>query len=144
MRTISFTEATLEAMQEEMRRDATVFLMGEDIAKQGGIFGQFRGLPQEFGFDRVRDTTISDPIFGYNPLTEMEEEPFQPQVIDVMAVSNLPNELPRESSAEFGDKLIEFVVEELFDEKSEIIERATIAKKGKLTKRFDYLSDYVS
>jgi pyruvate/2-oxoglutarate/acetoin dehydrogenase E1 component len=59
-RTLSFTDATLEAMQEEMRRDATVFLMGEDIAKQGGIFGQFRGLPQEFGFDRVRDTPISE------------------------------------------------------------------------------------
>jgi pyruvate dehydrogenase E1 component beta subunit len=60
MRSISFTEATLEAMQEEMRRDPTVFLMGEDIAKQGGIFGQFKGLPQEFGFDRVRDTPISE------------------------------------------------------------------------------------
>lgn len=59
-RTISFAEATLEAMQEEMRRDPTVFLMGEDIAKQGGIFGQFKGLPQEFGFDRVRDTPISE------------------------------------------------------------------------------------
>jgi pyruvate dehydrogenase E1 component beta subunit len=60
VRTISFTEATLEAMQEEMRRDATVFLMGEDIAKQGGIFGQFKGLPQEFGLERVRDTPISE------------------------------------------------------------------------------------
>lgn len=59
-RTITFSEATLEAMQEEMRRDPTVFLMGEDIAKQGGIFGQFKGLPQEFGFDRVRDTPISE------------------------------------------------------------------------------------
>ncbi|MBD5654390.1 MAG: alpha-ketoacid dehydrogenase subunit beta [Candidatus Eremiobacteraeota bacterium] len=58
--TISFSDATLEAMQEEMRRDLTVFLMGEDIAKQGGIFGQFKGLPQEFGFDRVRDTPISE------------------------------------------------------------------------------------
>ncbi|HEX3467291.1 MAG TPA: alpha-ketoacid dehydrogenase subunit beta [Candidatus Elarobacter sp.] len=59
-RTLTFSEATLEAMQEEMRRDPTVFLMGEDIAKQGGIFGQFKGLPQEFGFDRVRDTPISE------------------------------------------------------------------------------------
>jgi pyruvate dehydrogenase E1 component beta subunit len=60
MRTLSFSDATLEAMREEMRRDPTVFLMGEDIAKQGGIFGQFKGLPQEFGFDRVRDTPISE------------------------------------------------------------------------------------
>ena len=59
-RTISFTEATLEAMREEMRRDPTIFLMGEDIAKQGGIFGQFKGLPEEFGLARVRDTPISE------------------------------------------------------------------------------------
>jgi acetoin:2,6-dichlorophenolindophenol oxidoreductase subunit beta len=59
-RTMSFSDATLEAMQEEMRRDPTVFLMGEDIAKQGGIFGQFKDLPQEFGLERVRDTPISE------------------------------------------------------------------------------------
>jgi pyruvate dehydrogenase E1 component beta subunit len=47
-------------MQEEMRRDATVFVYGEDIARQGGIFGQFAGLPEEFGYDRVRDTPISE------------------------------------------------------------------------------------
>ena len=50
----------MEAMAEEMARDQRVFLMGEDIARQGGIFGQFRGLPQQFGFDRVRDTPISE------------------------------------------------------------------------------------
>jgi pyruvate/2-oxoglutarate/acetoin dehydrogenase E1 component len=60
MRDITFSEATLEAMQEEMRRDKRVFLMGEDIASQGGIFGQFKGLPQEFGLKRVRDTPISE------------------------------------------------------------------------------------
>ena len=60
MRKISFSEATLEAMAEEMARDEKVFVMGEDIARQGGIFGQFRGLPQQFGFDRVRDTPISE------------------------------------------------------------------------------------
>lgn len=59
MRQITFSEATKEAMQEEMRRDETVFVYGEDIARQGGIFGQFAGLPDEFG-DRVRDTPISE------------------------------------------------------------------------------------
>lgn len=57
---ITFSQATLEAMQEEMRRDPTVFLLGEDIARQGGIFGQFKGLPAEFGYDRVLDTPISE------------------------------------------------------------------------------------
>jgi pyruvate/2-oxoglutarate/acetoin dehydrogenase E1 component len=60
MRNISFSQATLEAMQEEMRRDKRVFIMGEDIASQGGIFGQFKGLPKEFGLERVRDTPISE------------------------------------------------------------------------------------
>ncbi len=60
MREISFSEATLEAMTEEMERDASVFVMGEDIARQGGIFGQFKGLPQKFGHDRVLDTPISE------------------------------------------------------------------------------------
>ena len=59
MRTISFSQATLEAMQEEMRRDPTVFVYGEDIVRQGGIFGQFKGLPEEFG-DRIRDVPISE------------------------------------------------------------------------------------
>lgn len=60
MREISFSQATLEAMQEEMRRDPTVFILGEDIARQGGIFGQFKGLPDEFGTQRVIDTPISE------------------------------------------------------------------------------------
>ena len=59
MRTISFSDATLEAMKEEMRRDPTVFVYGEDIVRQGGIFGQFKGLPEEFG-DRIRDVPISE------------------------------------------------------------------------------------
>jgi pyruvate dehydrogenase E1 component beta subunit len=59
MRAITFSQATLEAMQEEMRRDPTVFVYGEDIVRQGGIFGQFKGLPEEFG-ERVRDVPISE------------------------------------------------------------------------------------
>jgi len=60
MRSITFSEATLEAMTEEMTRDERVFIMGEDIVRQGGIFGQFKGLPQKFESERVRDTPISE------------------------------------------------------------------------------------
>ena len=60
MKNITFSEATLEAMDEEMTRDSSVFIMGEDIARQGGIFGQFKGLPAKFGNDRVKDTPISE------------------------------------------------------------------------------------
>ena len=60
MSDVTFTEATLQAMQEEMRRDPLVFVIGEDMALQGGVFGQFKGLPEEFGYDRVLDTPISE------------------------------------------------------------------------------------
>ena len=59
MRKITFSEATREAMAEEMEKYPEVFVMGEDIARQGGIFGQFKGLPAEFP-GRVIDTPISE------------------------------------------------------------------------------------
>ena len=59
MKTITFSQATLEAMQEEMIRDERVFVMGEDIARQGGILGQFKGLHDQFGTERVIDTPIN-------------------------------------------------------------------------------------
>lgn len=58
-RIITFGEATREAMFEEMRADERVFVYGEDIAKQGGIFGQFAGMKDEFP-ERVLDTPISE------------------------------------------------------------------------------------
>ena len=60
MAELTFTEATLAAMREEMRRDPLVFVIGEDMALQGGVFGQFKGLPEEFGTERVLDTPISE------------------------------------------------------------------------------------
>ena len=59
MRKLSFSDATREAMAEEMRKYPEVFVMGEDIARQGGIFGQFKDLPKEFP-GRVIDTPISE------------------------------------------------------------------------------------
>ncbi len=59
MRKITFAQATLEAMAEEMAKDDKIFVMGEDLARQGGIFGQFKGLPAQFP-GRVLDTPISE------------------------------------------------------------------------------------
>ena len=59
MRKITFSQATQEAMAETMAKDPTVFAMGEDLARQGGIFGQFKGLPQQFP-GRIIDTPISE------------------------------------------------------------------------------------
>lgn len=92
MREITFAQATLEAMAEEMRRDERVFVFGEDIARQGGIFGQFKGLPQEFGFDRVRDTPISETaiigaavgaaLAGMRPVADMHFADFMGVCMD--------------------------------------------------------------
>jgi pyruvate dehydrogenase E1 component beta subunit len=59
----TYAVAIRDVLAEEMRRDPEVFLMGEDIAKQGGIFGCTRGLVDEFGEDRVRNTPISENTF---------------------------------------------------------------------------------
>lgn len=81
MREITFSQATLEAMEEEMLRDDKVFVMGEDIARQGGIFGQFSGLPDKFGTERVIDTPITETaiigaaigasLAGMRPIADM-------------------------------------------------------------------------
>lgn len=60
MREISYSEAIREAMCEEMRRDPYVFLMGEDVAVFGGVWGVSEGMLDEFGPERVRDTPISE------------------------------------------------------------------------------------
>ena len=63
MREITFGEATLEAMEEEMRADSSIFVMGEDLARQRGIFGQFTGLADAFP-GRVIDTPISETFLA--------------------------------------------------------------------------------
>ena len=57
---LSYLEAVREALTQEMRRDQEVFLIGEDIGVYGGAFGVTRGMLEEFGPGRVRDTPISE------------------------------------------------------------------------------------
>lgn len=64
MREIQFREALREAMQEEMRRDDTVFLMGEEVAEYNGAYKVSQGMLDEFGPDRVIDTPIAELGFG--------------------------------------------------------------------------------
>ena len=61
MSSITFSQAVNEAIAEEMRRDETVFLIGEDVAEAGTPFKVTSGLVEEFGTDRVIDTPISEP-----------------------------------------------------------------------------------
>jgi pyruvate dehydrogenase E1 component beta subunit len=60
MREITYAEALTEAMSEEMRKDERIILMGEDVGIYGGAFGVSRGMFEEFGEERVRDTPISE------------------------------------------------------------------------------------
>lgn len=60
MTTLTYSQALREALREEMRRDETVFLLGEDIGIHGGAFGVTKGLIEEFGAERVIDTPISE------------------------------------------------------------------------------------
>jgi pyruvate dehydrogenase E1 component beta subunit len=80
-REITYLEAVREAMVQEMRLDSTVFVMGEDVGVYGGAFGVTRGMLEEFGPERVRDTPISEAaiagaaagaaIMGMRPIFEI-------------------------------------------------------------------------
>lgn len=91
-----------------------------------------------------RSTTITSPAYDYNPTTgELEEAYARPDNITIMAVDNLPCELPRNASRDFGRHLIDNVFPHFFNGDEEgILKRATIAKGGKLTERYSYLQGY--
>lgn len=92
----------------------------------------------------VGASTIADPVYGIDRKTGQKVAAFQntKNIIDVMAVDNLPNELPRDASQYFGAHFEKFVLKELLSGNSDIIRRATICENGRLTPDYDYLSDY--
>ncbi|SFR53129.1 Alanine dehydrogenase [Robiginitalea myxolifaciens] len=92
----------------------------------------------------IRPSTIADPVYGYDPQLEAEADFSNPGVIAVMAVDNLPAELPRDASRGFGGAFVKHVIPAFFDGDSEgILERARMTHQGKLTPRYTYLQDYV-
>lgn len=92
----------------------------------------------------IRSSTIKEPLYGYNPITEKEVAFDIENAITVMAVDNLPCELPKDASAEFGRELIDKVLPHLLNDSEGVIKRATICEKGDLTPEFEYLRDYVT
>lgn len=88
------------------------------------------------------DSTIEDPVYGVDKITMEKTEPYIAGSVDVMAVGNLPNELPRDASRYFGEQLIKHVLKDLLEGNSAIIDRATITKEGKLTNLYSYMHDY--
>ncbi|MCF8318675.1 MAG: NAD(P)-dependent oxidoreductase [Haliscomenobacter sp.] len=91
----------------------------------------------------LRASSIEEPIYSYIPETNRESYPTDEKGVDVMAIDNLPNELPRDASLAFGEKFILGVLPDLLIGNTPKIEKATIARKGSLMPSFSYLEDYI-
>lgn len=91
-----------------------------------------------------RASTIEEPFYDFNPVTGKVDEAFSSESnITVQAIDNLPNELPKDASEDFGRNLIDKVFPSLFgNDNSGIIKRASITKDGKLTQKYSYLKDF--
>ncbi|MCS6934565.1 MAG: NAD(P)-dependent oxidoreductase [Chitinophagales bacterium] len=91
----------------------------------------------------IRPSTITDPVYGYDPQTGKECPPFQPGCVDVMAIDNLPNELPRDASEDFGNMVLSRIIWRLLKNDTATLHHATIALEGRLNEPYAYLHDYV-
>jgi saccharopine dehydrogenase (NAD+, L-lysine-forming) len=90
-------------------------------------------------------TNIYYPTFGWSKSEQKQVAPFGEDTIDIMAVTNLPTELPKNASEEFGSLLLEHILPLVARrDKQSILKRATITSKGKLTKNYEYLTDFVN
>jgi saccharopine dehydrogenase (NAD+, L-lysine-forming) len=92
----------------------------------------------------VYASSIADPYYGYHPQSESLMQTFMSESIDMMAIDNLPNELPRDASEDFGNMLVSRVLPEFRkQEGSLVLKNATIATNGELSEGYQYLRDYV-
>jgi alanine dehydrogenase len=92
----------------------------------------------------LRASSIDSPFYGFDPSRGRECDPFNPlPPVTMMAVDNLPGELPRDASDDFSEILSREIIPKLIgSDPDKVIERATITKGGKLTERFAYLKNY--
>ncbi len=90
----------------------------------------------------IAGSTIGDPVYGVDKISKMLTAPYIEGSVDMMAVGNLPNELPRDASRYFGEQLIKYILEDVYKGGSEVLDKATIVKTGKLTKSYEYMSEY--
>jgi len=93
----------------------------------------------------TKPTTIDDPVYDIDLNSLMEKEAFSHENnLSVMSIDNLPNELPRDASESFGEQMMKYVLPELLKSYDQsIIKHATITENGDLTKKFEYLRDYL-
>ena len=92
----------------------------------------------------LRSSTIENPIYGYLASEHKEVDVFHPAAIVVMAVDNLPCEIPKDASEGFGTMFLKHVIPAFFNgDKEGLLARAKMTENGKLTPKFSYLQDYV-
>ncbi|MCH8903134.1 MAG: alanine dehydrogenase [Bacteroidetes bacterium] len=93
----------------------------------------------------IRASNIENPVYGYSVEKESIVQPYNGEGIDIMAIDNLPNELPKDASIDFGEDLMDNVMSFLIrDMDHEVIQRAMISKDGSLMKNFEYLDTYAN
>jgi saccharopine dehydrogenase (NAD+, L-lysine forming) len=118
-------------MEDLQRNDFRIQTIADITDDAGG------SIPCNLG-----DNSMDNPVYGVDKLSGKKTAPYINTSVDVMAVGNLPNELPRDASRFFGEQLIKYILGDVAKGSSRIIENATILKNGKLTAHFNYLSDY--
>lgn len=119
----------------------------EDVSKKDFIIQTIADITDDANGSvplNMGDQTIDNPVYGVDRKTLEKTEPYLPDSIDIMAVGNLPNELPRDASRYFGEQLIKYVLEDLVKGGSVILDRATMLREGQLTAAYEYLRDYAS
>ena len=92
----------------------------------------------------IRASTIAEPFYGYDPVSGSEAGPFEPGVVTVMAVDNLPGELPRDAASDFGEALLTQVIPEILGQRDTgMLAGASITEGGQLTQPYSYLEGYL-
>ena len=92
----------------------------------------------------LRATSTEDPVVAWDPITQREILPYSPQCIDVMAVTNLPTELPADASRDFSEVLSKEIVPLLVNgDPDGILRGATLCENGELSEKYSYLQDFV-
>ena len=126
-----------------------VFFTGEQMKEKDFRIGIISDIscdiaPHSSVPTTLRPSDIHDPYYGYNPQTGQLMEAFTTGSVDIMAIDNLPNELPRDASEDFGNIFMSRILPELKKPGSKILYKATIASEGKLNDPYLYLSDYAN
>ena len=119
----------------------------QDISAETFIIRTIADITDDAGGSvpiNLGDQTIEDPVYGVDRNTFEKTAPYLPGSIDLISVGNLPNELPRDASRYFGEQLIKYILEDLLQGGSPVIENATIVRQGKLTNRYGYMKTYAA